>query len=145
MDLKFIEGNLWTARKIENTYVVCLKDFSNIMEGLTDFVVDQKIKHGKIKGLGNVNEAILSFFNPSTKRKFHIKFDAKIRLSEIFGTLSEVDGIPIFHLETTLERENHTNLVGHLLDARIVGDNEFFFYPLETKIIEFKSEFFGFN
>lgn len=145
MDLKFIEGNLWTARKIENTYIVCLKDFSNIMEGLTDFVVHQKIKHGKIKGIGNVTEAILGFFNPSTKKKFHIKFDAKIRLSEIFGTLSEVEGNPIFYLESILERENNTNLVGHLLDARIIGLNEFFFYPLETEIIKFESEIFGFN
>lgn len=145
MEFKIFEGNLWTARKIENTYIVCLKDVSNIMDALTDFVVDQKIKRGKIKGIGNLTEAVLSFLNPSTKRKFNIRFDKKTCFSEIFGTISEVDGLPTFHLEATLERENHTNLVGHLLDAKIIGINEFFFYPLETETIQFKSEIFDFN
>jgi len=145
MDFNFFEGNLWTARKIENTYIVRLKDLSNIMEALTDFALDQEIRHGKIKGIGTVTDAVLSFFNPSTKNIFNIKFDEKVRFSNIFGNVSEVNGSPMFSLETTLERENQTTLAGHLLDARIIGINEFFFYPLETHIVQFKSEIFDFN
>jgi len=145
MNVNFFEGDLWTARKIENTYVVRLKNLVNIMEGLTDFVLDQKIIQGKIKGIGTLAGVTLNFFNPSKMKNFNIKFEEKISFSDIFGTISEIDGTPIFHLETTLKRENHTTLAGHLLDARIIGINEFFFYPLETEIIQFKNEIFGFN
>lgn len=145
MNVNFFEGHLWTARKIENTYVVRLKNLANIIEGLTDFVLDQKIIHGKIKGIGTLAEVTLNFFNPSKMKNFNIKFEEKISFSDIFGTISEIDGAPIFRLETTLKRENHTTLAGHLLSARIIGINEFFFYPLETEIIQFKSEIFRLN
>lgn len=145
MGFNFFEGDLWTARKIENTYVVRLKNYTTIMEGLTDFALDQKINQGKIRGVGMLTEVTLRFFNPSTMKNFNIKFKENISFSDIYGTISEIDGTPIFHLETTLKKENHTNLAGHLLDARIIGINEFFFYPLETEFIQFTSEIFDFN
>lgn len=141
----FFTGNCWTARKIESTYIVCLNDFSNIQEALMDFAVDQQIKNGTIKGIGTLTEVMLSFSNPLTKEPFSIKFDKKMYFSNIFGKISLMNGAPLFHFETILEGENNTPLTGNLLNAKVRGVNEFFFYPSESERICFKKETLSFN
>lgn len=145
MNAQNLKGNFWTARKVDNAYVVSIKDKSSILEALTDFVVSQKIQAGQVTGIGAVNEATLRFFTPATKNFVDKTFKEQMEITNISGNISEVSGKPMLHLHITLGREDYSALAGHLLDAKIRGAGEFFIYPINQKLIKEKDEEVGLN
>ena len=145
MSTEVFKGNTWTAKKVNEAYVVSIKDKSSILEGLTDFVKNQGIQSGQITGIGAVSEATLRFFVPSTKNYVDKTFNEQMEMSNISGNVSELNGQPLLHLHITLGRQDYTALAGHLLDARIRGAGEFIFYPLDTKMVKVKDEEVGIN
>ncbi|MDH6253788.1 putative DNA-binding protein with PD1-like motif [Chryseobacterium sp. H1D6B] len=145
MDSQNYKGSNWTAKKVDSTYIVSVKDRSSIVETLTDFVTAQNIKAGQITGIGAVSEATLRFFQPSSKQYVDKKFSEQMEISNISGNVSELEGKPLLHLHITLGRQDYTALAGHLLDAEIRGAGEFFFYPLNTAVIKTKNEEAGIN
>ncbi|EJL75899.1 PPC domain-containing DNA-binding protein [Chryseobacterium populi] len=145
MEIQNYKGNSWTARKVDNTFIVSVKNGSGIIESLTDFVVSQHIQSGEVTGIGAVSEATLRFFQPSTKKYVDKTFNEQMEVTNISGNVSEIDGKPLLHLHITLGREDYTALAGHLLDAKIRGAGEFFFYPLNAKLSKTKDEDAGIN
>ncbi|MBV8327358.1 PPC domain-containing DNA-binding protein [Chryseobacterium sp.] len=145
MEIKNCKGNNWSARKVDHIYILSLKNHSNIVEALTDFVQHQSISAGEVTGIGAVSEATLRFFNPSTKKYVDKTFTEQMEVANISGNVSEVDGKILLHLHITLGREDYTALAGHLLDAKIQGAAEFIFYPLNTKVVKIKDENVGIN
>lgn len=131
MDAQTIQGSLWQAKKIENTYVVSLNDKAGVVEALTDFVAKNHITTGSITGLGAVNEATLRFFDPATKQYVDKTFNEQMEASNVTGNISSKEGKPYLHLHITLGRRDYTALAGHLLDAKIRGAGEFYIttYP----------------
>ncbi|WP_370898443.1 PPC domain-containing DNA-binding protein [Chryseobacterium gossypii] len=145
MDTHNFKGNNWTARKVDNAYIVSVKDRSSVVETLTDFVQSQQIRAGEITGIGAVNEATLRFFIPSSKSYADKTFKEQMEITNISGNVSEVEGKPMLHMHITLGREDYTALAGHLLDAKIRGAGEFIFYPLNTRVVKTKDEETGIN
>ncbi len=145
MNERILKGELWTAKKVENKYVVSIKDQSSIVQALTDFVLNQNIKSGQVTGIGAVNEATLRFFDFSTKDYVDKKFDEQMEVTNISGNVSLLDDKPLLHLHITLGRQDYSAIAGHLLDAKIRGAGEFFFYPLTIEIHKFKNEYIGIN
>ncbi|SDR10855.1 Predicted DNA-binding protein with PD1-like DNA-binding motif [Chryseobacterium soldanellicola] len=136
MNIETLEGDLWIAKKIENSYVVSVKDQSSLKIAFTDFLHSQQISEGQITGMGNVNEIVLRFYNPSSKDFFDVKFNETATVSEVSGSFSMLQERLIFNLEIILERENHTSLTGGFVDAKINGMNSFFLFPLKTEVIK---------
>ncbi|MBK1896576.1 PPC domain-containing DNA-binding protein [Chryseobacterium paridis] len=145
MNTEIFKGNNWTAKKVDQTYIVSIKDRSGIVEALTDFVKNQNIQSGQVTGIGAVSEATLRFFVPSTKNYVDKTFHEQMEVSNISGNVSEMNGQPLLHLHITLGRQDYTALAGHLLDAKIRGAGEFIFYPLNTKMVKVKDEEVGIN
>lgn len=145
MNAQNLKGKNWSARKVDNTYIVSVQDKASIVESLSDFVNNQHIQAGEVTGIGAVNEATLRFFTPSTKSYVDKTFKEQMEVTNISGNVSEVEGKPMLHLHITLGREDYTALAGHLLDAKIRGAAEFIFYPLNTKIVKTKNEEVGLN
>ncbi|MBT2619523.1 MULTISPECIES: PPC domain-containing DNA-binding protein [Chryseobacterium] len=145
MNTDIFKGTLWTAKKVDEIYIVSVKDRSGIVEALTDFVKVQKIQSGEITGIGAVSEATLRFFVPSTKNYVDKTFNEQMEASNISGNVSVMDDKPLLHLHITLGRQDYTALAGHLLDAKIRGAGEFIFYPLNTKMVKVKDDEVGIN
>ncbi|MDF2552612.1 MAG: hypothetical protein K0R77_1887 [Chryseobacterium sp.] len=145
MNERILKGELWTAKKVENKYVVSIKDQSSIVQALTYFVLNQNIKSGQVTGIGAVNEAALRFFDFSTKDYVDKKFDEQMEVTNISGNVSLLDDKPLLHLHITLGRQDYSAIAGHLLDAKIRGAGEFFFYPLAIEIHKSKNEDVGIN
>lgn len=145
MDIQNFKGNNWSARKVDQIYIVSVKDGSGIVDALTDFVKSQNIQAGEITGIGAVSEATLRFFRPSDKNYDDKTFNEQMEMTNISGNVSEIEGKPVLHLHITLGREDYTALAGHLLDAKIRGAGEFIFYPLNTRVVKVKNEEVGIN
>lgn len=140
-----LKGKDWTARKVDNVYIVSIADKSSILNTLTDFVTSQQIRAGQITGIGAVNEATLRFFNPDTKKYVDKTFNEQMEVSNLSGNISEVDGKPMLHLHATLGKSDYTALAGHLQDAHVRGASEFFIYPLNSRVVKVKNENVGLN
>ncbi|MGC5745270.1 PPC domain-containing DNA-binding protein [Chryseobacterium sp. NFX27] len=145
MDIQNFKENNWSARKVDQIYIVSVKDGSGIVDALTDFVKSQNIQAGEITGIGAVSEATLRFFRPSDKNYVDKTFNEQMEMTNISGNVSEIEGKPVLHLHITLGREDYTALAGHLLDAKIRGAGEFIFYPLNTRVVKVKNEEVGIN
>jgi uncharacterized protein len=145
MESQNFKGTHWTAKKVDNTYIVSVQDQSSIVDALTDFVTSQKIEAGQVTGIGAVNEATLRFFTPSTKQYVDKTFYEQLEVTNISGNISVMDEKPLLHLHITLGRQDYTALAGHLLDAKIRGAGEFIFYPLNTKAVKNKDQEVGLN
>jgi predicted DNA-binding protein with PD1-like motif len=145
MDTQNFKGNNWTARKVDNIYVVSVENRSWIIDALTDFVKSQHIQAGEITGIGAVDEVTLRFFKPSEKNYIDKTFKEQMEIANISGNVSEIEGKLALHLHITLGREDYTALAGHLLDAKICGAGEFIFYPLNTRIVKIKNQDVGIN
>jgi len=145
MKERILEGELWTAKKIENNYIVSIKDQSSIVQALNDFVLNQNIKSGQVTGIGAVSEATLRFFDFSTKDYVDKKFDEQMEVTNISGNVSVAENKPLLHLHITLGRQDYSAIAGHLQDAKIRGAGEFFFYPIEIPVFKTKNEDIGIN
>lgn len=145
MNERILEGEFWTAKKVENNYIVSIKDKSSIVQALNDFVLNQNIKSGQVTGIGAVSEATLRFFDFSTKDYVDKKFDEQMEVTNISGNVSVLDEKPLLHLHITLGRQDYSAIAGHLQDAKIRCAGEFFFYPFETAVYKTKNEEVGIN
>ncbi|NIF05219.1 DNA-binding protein [Chryseobacterium sp. Tr-659] len=145
MEAQYLKGNNWSAKKVDHVYLVSIKNHSNIVETLTDFVREQKIQAGEVTGIGAVSEAALRFFSPATKKYVDKTFKEQMEVTNISGNISEIEGKLTLHLHITLGREDYSALAGHLLEAKIQGAGEFIFYPLNTRIVKIKNEEIGIN
>ncbi len=145
MNAQILKGQLWTAKKVDNAYIVSIKDKSSVLDALTDFVNSQKIQSGQITGIGATNDATLRFFDPTTKSYVDKEFKQQMEISNLSGNISFVEGKLMLHLHVTLGKSDYTALAGHLLDAKIRGAGEFFIYPLDGKVVKVKNEEIGLN
>lgn len=145
MEIQNSKGNQWSARKVDQIYIVSIKNNCSIIEALTDFVENHKIQAGEVTGIGAVSEATLRFFSFETKQYVDKTFKEQMEVANISGNVSIIDRKPLLHLHITLGRQDYTALAGHLLDARINGAGEFIVYPLPTKVVKIKDEQIGIN
>ncbi|MBD1426500.1 PPC domain-containing DNA-binding protein [Sphingobacterium arenae] len=145
MNVHNLRGKNWTARKIDQTYILSIADKSSIVDTLTDFLMVQKIVAGEITGIGATNEATLRFFDPDTKNYIDKTFTEQMEISNLSGNISEVGGKPMLHLHVTLGKSDYSALAGHLFDAKIRGAGEFFITAINNKVIKVKNEDIGLN
>ncbi|AZA89379.1 Predicted DNA-binding protein with PD1-like DNA-binding motif [Chryseobacterium nakagawai] len=145
MEIQNFKGNQWSARKVDQIYIVSIKNHSGIVEALMDFVQNQKIQSGEVTGIGAVSEATLRFFSFKTKKYVDKTFNEQMEVANISGNVSVIEEKPILHLHVTLGREDYTALAGHLLEAKVHGAGEFIFYPLNTRTVKTKDLETGIN
>ncbi len=145
MNKRILQGELWTAKKVEDNYIVSIKHKSSIVKALTDFVLNQNIQSGQVTGIGAVSEATLRFFNFSAKEYVDKKFDEQMEITNISGNVSVSENRPLIHLHVTMGREDYSAIAGHLHDAKIRGAGEFFFYPMKTVVYKTTDEETGIN
>ncbi|WP_370898451.1 PCC domain-containing protein [Chryseobacterium gossypii] len=134
-----VNGNLWTARKIESTYILSIKSQASIVDALTDFMLGQNIRSAIISGIGILTEVILDFVDPVTKKRIEGRFEGLMEASEISGYISETQGSRMLFLNATLKNE-HTLLAGQILDAKTLEETEIFLHAPGTEIIRFANE-----
>lgn len=140
-----LKGSLWTAKKVEQGFIVSINDKASITDALTDFVTQNKIIAGNILGVGAVNEATLRFFDPETKKYVDKTFSEQMEISNMTGNIAVKDGKPYLHVHATLGRKDYTALAGHLEDGKIRGAGEIFIMPIQADIQRIKSEEIGLN
>ncbi len=128
------------------SYIISLDNHVEIVEALTAFCKQNKIRAGHISGLGAVSEATFRFLDPDTKQYVDKTFSEQMEITHISGNISTKDGEPYLHIHLTCSRRDYSCVGGHLLSAKINGACELMVqtFPL-CKVGREKDEETGLN
>ena len=126
-------------------YAVSIKNHEEIVNVLTQFCKDKKIKGGQIIGIGAVKNATLRFFNPSTKQYIDKTFDEQMEIANLTGNISLMNGDVYLHLHATFGRADYTAIAGHLLKATLNGAGEFIVTNYSLTLPRVKDSNIGLN
>lgn len=116
-------------RKEENSYLVVLDKGDEITTSLAQFVADEGIEGGVIRGIGGVMNVTLGFFDTVTKEYLRKEFNDFYELAALIGDISLVDGKPFCHIHAVISDRDLNAYAGHLLRAEISVTGEIVVTP----------------
>ena len=112
---------------------------------MTEFCKKENILAGEIYGLGAVNDVVLRFLNPATKKYVDMEFKEQMEMANLTGNISEKDGNVYLHLHATFGRSDCSAICGHLFSAVISGACELVVIPSKAHLGRKFSEETGLN
>ena len=119
----------YTYRLSGGRYTVSIANRARVEEAIAAFCRDIGIRSASVCGIGAVDEAVLRFYDPATRRYVDRCFEEQMEIAALTGNVSEMEGKAYLHLHATLGRRDYTAVAGHLLSARINGAGEIFITP----------------
>lgn len=125
---------MYTYKHFDNKFIVSIQNRVEITKAITAFVEEHDIRAGAVYGIGAVNEAVLRFYDPTTKEYVDKSFPEQLEISNLTGNISTMEGKPYIHLHITLGRSDYTAITGHLLTANIHGAGELVIEKLDGEV-----------
>jgi uncharacterized protein len=127
--------------KLKKTYIGHLKEGTDLLNGITEYIIKNKIQIGEIRGLGAVTKAVVWYFNQNTKEYENITFDEHLEILSLYGNISIRNYEPISHLHITLGNNKGHAFGGHLAEGTMVFAAEIMIHEFEgEKIVRERDE-----
>lgn len=136
---------MYKFRKDGNRFFVSIDNHCEVAAALAQFCNDKGILAGEVYGIGAVNDVVLRFLNPATKKYEDISFKEQMEMTNLTGNISEKDGKVYLHLHATFGRSDCSAIGGHLLTAIISGACELVVIPSAVHLGRKFSEETGLN
>ena len=102
-----------------HVFEVYLSAGDEIVSGLTDLAIEQRITSGYITGLGGLSTAMLAWGDPAVGAFKRIPIDDKCELVSLTGHISMRDGVPFVHLHAVVGFADGSTKAGHVMEARV--------------------------
>jgi len=119
--------------RLKQTYIGHLKKGTDLLKGITDYIVKNKIQLGEIRGLGAVSNAVIWYFNQNSKEYEELRFDEHLEITSLYGNISILNYEPFPHVHVTLGNSKGQLFGGHLAEGSTV-------FVAELLIHEFEGE-----
>lgn len=136
---------MYKYTKAEDRYFLSIDNHCEVAAALTEFCRKENILAGEIYGLGAVNDVVLRFLNPATKKYVDMEFKEQMEMANLTGNISEKDGNVYLHLHATFGRSDGSAICGHLFSAVISGACELVVIPSKAHLGRKFSEETGLN
>jgi predicted DNA-binding protein with PD1-like motif len=116
-------------RREDDSYLVVLDKGDEVTTSLAQFVADEGLEGGVIRGIGGVMNVTLGFFDTVSKEYLRKEFNNFYELAVLLGDISLVDGKPFCHLHAVISDRDLNAYAGHLLRAEISVTGEIVVTP----------------
>ncbi len=127
--------------KLKQTYIGQLKQGTDLLKGINDYIIKNKIQIGEVRGLGAVSKAVIWYFNQHTKEYETITFDEHLEILSLYGNISIRNYEPFAHVHVTLGNSKGHAFGGHLAEGSIVFAAEIMIHEFEgEKIVRERDE-----
>jgi len=136
---------MYKFRKDAEKYFVSIDNHCEVAEALTEFCKAEGLLAGEVYGIGAVNDVVLRFLNPATKKYVDMAFREQMEMTNMTGNISEKDGGVYLHLHATFGRSDCSAIGGHLLTAVVNGACELVVIPSPARLGRKFSEETGLN
>lgn len=88
---------------------------ADLYDALTAFVRKEKIRLGRIQGIGAVTHAVVAYYNQERRAYENIEFPGGMEILSLNGNVSLRDGLPFIHAHIVLGDAQGRAFGGHLL------------------------------
>lgn len=115
----------------ERTYALIFGNGDEIMSGLTEFAVREKLVGGHFSAIGALEHALFGWFDNERKAFRNISIDEQVEMVSLIGDLGLVNGSPAIHAHGAVAYPDGHVRGGHILEAVAWPTMELFFtaYP----------------
>jgi len=115
----------------ERTYAVIFAKGDEIMSGLTEFAVREKLVSGHFSAIGALEHARFGWFDSARKAYRDIPIDEQVEMISLIGDLGLANGSPAIHAHGAVAFPDGHVRGGHILEAVAWPTLELFFtaYP----------------
>jgi predicted DNA-binding protein with PD1-like motif len=120
----------------ERTYAVIFAKGDEIMSGLTEFAVREKLVAGHFSAIGALESARFGWFDRAQKAYRNIPIDHQVELISLIGDVGLVNGAPQIHAHAAVGSPDGQVRGGHLLEAIVWPTLELFFTAYRTPLIK---------
>ena len=130
-------GDKMKHKKLNTHYAVRVERGEDVIEALTKFAEEKKIKNASISGIGAADKIEVGLYNVD-ERAYHSEiFEGEMEVTSFMGNITEMNGKPYLHLHITFSDETMKNFGGHLNYCRISGTGEIYLTCYEETIDRF--------
>lgn len=119
--------------KAGNTYMVRLDPGDEILESLYAVAKKEKIRCGYLQGLGATKDYEVAVYDLDEKQYYRTHCQVQSEITSLYGTISEVDGEPYFHVHMQAMKKDGQAVGGHLIRCLINATAEIVIQVLAGK------------
>ena len=120
----------------ERTYAVIFAKGDEIMSGLTEFAVREKLVAGYFTAFGALESARFGWFDRAQNAYRNIPIDQQVEMISLIGDVGVVNGVPQIHAHGAVGFPDGQVHGGHLLEAVVWPTVELFFTAYRTPLIK---------
>jgi predicted DNA-binding protein with PD1-like motif len=120
----------------EKTYAVIFAKGDEIMSGLTEFAVREKLVAGHFSAIGALESARFGWFDRAQKAYRNIPIDHQVELISLIGDVGLVNDAPQIHAHGAVGSPDGQVRGGHVLEAIVWPTLELFFTAYRTPLIK---------
>lgn len=121
-------------RKFGTDYVIRLDPGDEILESLMTFAENEKVHLGSVSGLGASTLFDVSVYDLGEKKYYPVHCGVQSEITSLFGTITEKDGKPYFHVHMQAMTKDGRAVGGHLLKCVINATCEMFVHVLDGHV-----------
>ncbi len=132
-------------KKFGNKYVVRLESGEEIVESIKKLAIEEKIRLGRVTGIGAVNKARIGLFKLAERQYYSKELEGGMEIVNLSGNISEMNGETYIHLHISLGDDNYNVIGGHLNYAYISATGEIIIDLIEGRVDRKHDEEIGLN
>ncbi len=104
---------------VQKTFAIILDSGDEVIESITSFAKEQKLKASQFNAIGAFSKATLGFFDFKIKDYKKIEIDEQVEVLNIAGDVSLYKNEIKIHAHVVVGKEDGTAHGGHLLKATV--------------------------
>ncbi len=116
---------------VKRTIMGQLPHGADLYKSVSAIVRREKIRTGRIQGLGATTHAVVAYYDQSLKKYTPLEFPGGMEILNLHGNVSIRDGEPFVHLHILLGDAQGHVFGGHLLEGTTVFACELFIDELD--------------
>ena len=135
-----MQSKLVSEKAGEKVYAVIFQRGDEILSGLTDFAIANKITSAHFTGIGAIKDATLGWLDLDAKAYHPIHVNQQVEVLSMIGDIATFSDKPVVHAHMVLGKRDGSTVGGHLWEAHVNPTLEVFVSvdaePLKKKLDE---------
>jgi predicted DNA-binding protein with PD1-like motif len=100
----------------EKVYAVVFYKGDEVLSGLTDFAIANKVEDAHFTGIGAVSSATLAWLDIRHKSYHRIAVPDQVEVLSLIGDVATFNGKPVVHMHAVLGHQDGTTTGGHVFE-----------------------------
>jgi predicted DNA-binding protein with PD1-like motif len=103
----------------EKVYAVVFYKGDEVLSGLTDFAIQNKVEDAHFTGIGAVSGATVAWLDLSRKMYHPIEVKEQVEVLSLIGDVATFQGKPIVHMHAVMGRHDGSTVGGHVFELHV--------------------------